>query len=458
MSGGKSRSLKWRLVPRIAVLQGIMLTLFVVLIIVILLGTGIIPRQYEDGTLDVVVDALTRNAEGGFELKETPALAKLRATVPDLWFIIRDKDGNRIEEGIVPAVFRPFAERLDNIIDARFDHKIGAAAERPEALARWTDTGVGNIQVMSGTKGELSLFRLLTEAPNIFLQAVLPLIGLMALSTLVATPWVVHVALRGLGHAAAAAERIDIDQRGLQLPADKVPREILPLVKAVNDALGRLDRGYERHKRFLTDAAHELRTPVAILATRIAALPPSSERARLLQDTVRLSGLTDQLLDLQRLDRQRETFGPVDLIDAARSVVLDLAPISFSAGYEMDFEAEAASIMVSGDRAAIERALMNLIQNAIEHGGNAGRISVTVSAPAVIEVADEGNGVPPEERERIFEPFHRLRPRNHGAGLGLNLVREIMQMHGGHINLVDDVARGACFRMTFRPLDGEAPA
>jgi signal transduction histidine kinase len=268
---------------------------------------------------------------------------------------------------------------------------------------------------------------------------------------------VVHGALRGLGQAAAAAEHIDIDQRGVQLPADKVPREILPLVKAVNDALGRLDRGYERHKRFLTDAAHELRTPIAILATRIAALPPSPERARLLQDTARLSTLTDQLLDLQRLDRQSEAFGPVDLVDAARAVVVDLAPISFAAGYEMDFEAEATSIMVSGDRTAIERAVMNLIQNAIEHGGNAGRIRIAVSAPAMIEVADEGSGVPQEERERIFEPFHRLRPRSHGAGLGLNLVREIMQLHGGHIEVVDDAAKGACFRMAFRRLTDETP-
>jgi signal transduction histidine kinase len=447
----KSRSLKWRLVFRIAVLQGIMLTLLIVLIFAVMLGTGVIPHQYEGGTMDVLVDAVTRDADGGLELKETPALSKLRATVPDLWFIIRDKDGHRLDEGTVPAEFQPFAERLDNISDARFDRQIGEA-EPPDVRVRWTDTAAGNVQIMCGTKGELSVIRVLMQAPNFFVQAILPLTGLMALSTLFVTPWVVHGALRGLGDAAAAAERIDIDQRGLQLPADKVPSEILPLVKAVNDALGRLDRGYERHKRFLTDAAHELRTPVAILGTRIAALPPSPERARLLQDTARLSTLTDQLLDLQRLDRQSSTFGPVDLVDIARTVVVDLAPIAFAAGYEMDFEAETPSVMVSGDRTSIERAVMNLIQNAIEHGGNAGRISVGVSARALIEVADEGSGVPPEERERIFEPFHRLRPRSHGAGLGLNLVREIMQLHGGHIEVVGDVAKGACFRMAFRPL------
>ena len=454
MIRAKSRSLKWRLVFRIAVLQGIMLTLLIVLIFAVMLGTGVIPHQYEGGTMDVLADAVTRDADGGLELKETPALAKLRATVPDLWFIIRDKDGHRLEEGAVPAEFQPFAERLDNISDARFDREIGEA-EPPEVRVRWIDTGAGNVQIMSGTKGELSLSRLAMQAPHFFVQAILPLTGLMALSTLFVTPWVVHGALRGLGDAATAAERIDISQRGLQLPADNVPDEIRPLVKAVNDALGRLDRGYERHKRFLSDAAHELRTPVAILTTRIAALPPSTERTRLLQDAARLSTMTDQLLDLQRLDRQMQDFAPVDLVDAARTVVVDLAPIAFAAGYEMSFEPDLSSILATGDRTAIERAVTNLIQNAIEHGGNTGRINIGVAAPAIIEVSDEGDGVPPDERERIFEPFHRLRPRNHGAGLGLNLVREVMQLHGGRIELLEDRASGACFRLTFRPTTGE---
>lgn len=457
MIRGYPRSLKWRLVCRIAVLQGIMLTLLIVVIFAVMIGSGFIPRQYEDGTMDVLVDAVARDADGKLTLNETPELKALRAKVPDLWFIIRDKQGHRLEEGTVPDRYRPFADRLDNISGARLDRAIGEA-EPPEAKVRWGDTAAGNIQIMSGTEGELSLLRLAMKAPNFFLQGILPLTGLMALSTLFVTPWVVHGALRGLGNAAAAAERIDIDKRGLQLPTESVPREILPLVKAVNDALGRLDRGYERHKRFLTDAAHELRTPVAILATRIAALPPSAERARLLQDTVRLSTLTDQLLDLQRLDRQSDSFAPVDLVDAARTVVVDLAPIAFAAGYEMSFEPEKEPIMAVGDRTAIERAVMNLVQNAIEHGGNAGRISVSVSAAATVEVADEGNGVPQEERERIFEPFHRLRPQNHGAGLGLNLVREIMQLHGGRVELASETISGACFRMVFKPLDGEARA
>ncbi|MEP6565662.1 MAG: ATP-binding protein [Mesorhizobium sp.] len=117
----------------------------------------------------------------------------------------------------------------------------------------------------------------------------------------------------------------------------------------------------------------------------------------------------------------------------------------------MSFEPEKETLVATGDRTAIERAVTNLIQNAIEHGGHAGKIAVSVIAPAVIEVRDEGGGVPPAERERVFAPFYRLCPKEHGAGLGLNLVQEIMQLHGGRIEIFDGEPTDACFRMTFPP-------
>ncbi|MGX8010420.1 sensor histidine kinase [Mesorhizobium sp. ORM8.1] len=448
MSLRQPRSLKWSLVLRIAVLQCVMLTLIIAGIIGALIATGLIPHDYEDGTMDVLLDAISRDAKGGLALKETSELARLRSDVPDLWFIIRDKDGHRLQEGTVPAAYQPFVGLLDNISDARIDSAIGEAAP-PGGKIRWTDTAVGSVQIMSDTKGGLSLLRILGQAPNLFLWGILPLAGLMALATLFVTPLVVRGALSSLGRAATAAGQIDIDKRGVRLPLDGVPKEVTPLVTAVNAALARLDTGYERHKRFLSDAAHELRTPVAILNTRLAALPATPERARLLQDAARLTTLADQLLDLQRLDRLAEQFGSVDLVAVARNVVVDLAPIAFAAGYEMSFQPAREKLTVRGDRTAIERALMNLIQNAIDHGGKAGRITISVRPPAVIEVLDEGDGVPTPERERIFEPFYRLHPQDHGAGLGLNLVRDLMHLHGGKVEVSDGKVGGACFRMTF---------
>lgn len=445
----RPRSLKWSLVLRIALLQCAMLTLIIAGIVGVLLATGLIPHDYEDGSMDVLADAVARDVGGRLVLRETSDLTKLRSRVADLWFIIRDKQGQRLQEGTVPATFQPFAALLDNISDARIDHAIGESAP-PEAKIRWTDTAAGNVQIMTGTKGGLSLLRLLGQAPQFFLQGILPLAGLMALATLFATPWVVRGALSGLGHAATEAARIDIDKRGVQLPLKDVPVEVTPLVRAVNAALARLDAGYEKHKRFLTDAAHELRTPVAILNTRLASLPATPERARLLQDAARLSTLTGQLLDLQRLDRQAAAFETIDLVAIARGVIVDIAPLAFAAGYEMAFEPEEDTVAAIGDRTSIERAVTNLVQNAIEHGGRAGKITLRVTRPATIEVRDEGAGVPLAERERVFEPFYRLRPLDHGAGLGLNLVQEIMQLHGGRVEILDGNPTGACFSLTFR--------
>ena len=182
--------------------------------------------------------------------------------------------------------------------------------------------------------------------------------------------------------------------------------------------------GLACHRRFLADAAHELRTPIAILSTRVASLEPGPEKTYLLEDATRLSVMAGQLLDLQRLDQQADTFAAIDLVAVARQVVLDLAPLAFAAGYEMSFEHEDETTVMNGDQTSIERALTNLVQNAIDHGRRRGTILVRVTAAGLIEVCDDGDGIPPDEREQILEPFRRLHPGGRGAGLGLDLVQE----------------------------------
>ena len=201
----------------------------------------------------------------------------------------------------------------------------------------------------------------------------------MTLATLIATPMVVRRTLAGLDRAAAQAEKIDIDGRGARLPLEDVPSEIVPLVSAVNDALRRLDEGYERHKRFLVDAAHELRTPIAILQTRLESLSLGPDAGRVLEDVARLSTLADQLLDLQRVNQQVDRFSDVDIVAIGEKVAADLAPLAIAAGYEISFEsAVGARSYVRGDQGSLERALTNLVQNAIQHGGRKGAIAVRV--------------------------------------------------------------------------------
>jgi signal transduction histidine kinase len=130
-------------------------------------------------------------------------------------------------------------------------------------------------------------------------------------------------------------------------------------------------------------------------------------------------------------------------------VVLDLAPLAFAAGYEMSFEQEDDTIVVTGDQTSLERALTNLVQNAIDHGQRRGTILVRVTRAGRIEVSDDGDGIPADERAQIFEPFRRLRAGGRGAGLGLDLVQTIMRLHGGQVEVTEAPSGGACMCMVF---------
>ena len=186
---------------------------------------------------------------------------------------------------------------------------------------------------------------------------------------------VVRRTLGGLRAAAEQAGRIDIDRRETRLPLGDVPEEAAALVRAVNGALARLDEGYARHQRFLADAAHELRTPIAILNMRLEALPAGPERARLLEDAARLSLLAGQLLDARSgwsATARRCSAGP-GRAGARRHG---------GAGAAGRWRRVPDRIRVGGragdggrDRPALERAVSNLVQNAIQHGGRRGVIA-----------------------------------------------------------------------------------
>lgn len=449
MARARPHSLKWRLVGRLVLLQAVMLTLFVVLVLCALWYTGFLGSiDPEDTTINAVRDSIGRSANGALVLRETPALARERATSPSFWFVARDTQGQTLSEGEVPPEYARIGDALSAVGQARFGWNLG---DPPRSNARFkrVTTTAGPIQILAGP-GAIIPFSLYLSALGATLATVIvPLILVMSLATFLVTPFVVRRAHRGLGHVAAQAEKINIDERGTRLPLDDVPREVTPLVTAVNNALGRLDDGYERHKRFLLDAAHELRTPIAILQTRLESLPASPVNGRLLEDVARLGILAEQLLDLQRLSQNGTQFAAVDLVAVGRRVAADLAPLAIAAGYAMSFEPETARVAVRGDQAALERAMINLVQNAIQHGGRRGTITIRVKPDAAVMVEDEGSGVPADQRNVIFEPFRRLHARDRGVGLGLNLVQEIVQLHRGQVVVSEAPGGGACFTIKF---------
>lgn len=450
MSGPATPSLKRELTRRLIVLQAALLALLVALVIGTLWASGyLIASRDEDHAIEVVGQALARGPDGGLVLRATPALAKLRSEQTDLWFVVRDDRRQILTEGTVPGPFAHIGDALQDVSQGRLGWSIGDDPARPAARFKRVTSAAGPVQVLTATQGPMSAAKAITAALLLLGAVGLPNLLLMTLATAVATPIVVRRALAGLSEAAAQAARVDAERRGARLSLTRIPAEIAPLVSAVNGALRRLDHGYERSKRFLIDAAHEIRTPIAILQVRLHALADGPEKARLVEDVARLATLAEQLLDLQRLDLHPESMSRVNLVEVGRRVVSDLAPLAIAAGYDIAFACEVDEVGVEGDPVALERALINLVQNAIAHGGRRGSITVSIEQRGLVAVSDEGPGIALADRERIFEPFHRLRSAPAGLGLGLNIVREIVFRHHGRIVVRDNPVKGTRFEMTF---------
>jgi signal transduction histidine kinase len=442
-------SLKWRLIKRLVALQAIMLLTFGAGFVVVFWSAGFagITAPGEDA-IEAVRSSLSWEAGGTMSLHESAALTYQQKIEPDFWFLVYDSYGNTIGRGPVPSQLPSIAASFAGVAEARFDGSVADPLSHAVRM-KLVESSHGPLRIFVGHRGALTPGKLLVILVAIASGAVLPGIVLTGLVTLAVTPLVVRGLHRDLIDVTLAAQRIDIDKRGYRLPLHSMPAEIAPLVTAMNETLARLDDGHDRQKRFMLAAAHELRTPIAILQTRLEAMPATIDNVRLLEDVARLSTLANQLLDLQRLSQDTSAMRRFDLAGVARNAVVALAPLAIAAGYRIDFNMDSVPSAIRGDATSIERAIANLVQNAIEHAGRRGVITVAVQAPALVSVIDDGPGIPPADRERIFEPFQRLSATGRGIGLGLNLVKEIAILHGAKMHVEDVQGRGTCFSISF---------
>ena len=466
----RTRSLQWVLVRRLILLQAAMLAIFVGLCAAAFWIANPTLLVDNEAAVAALKGAVERDVNGRLVVRETEELKQFRESFPHVWYIIRDRTGQSVRSGAVPEVYAGTPGLLlDSVEHATLD--LNRDDLRPEAYVENTTTKAGPVQIITSTRssreqtdglevnisatvdvarnpdGSRNWQRALPALSLIVLTLVLPIVLVMGLATLVTTPAVVRRSFAGLVDTADQAARIDINTRGMQLPVQRVPQEIAPLVHAFNQTLARLAQGYDQHNRFLTDAAHELRTPIAILRTRAELLTKEPQSERLLQDIERLSHLAQQLLDHQLLDRPSDQREIVDLDDLVSRVAADFAPLAIEAGYDLAFEPSPGKAHVEVNVLQIERALANLVRNAIEHGGGSGTITIAIDGTGGIEVRDEGPGIPAEECENVFEPFYRLQPQSRGAGLGLNLARQIALLHDGTIRILTGSWRGARIRM-----------
>jgi len=386
------------------------------------------------------------HSQGAHLVLDEPRWQALNARAGgNLWFVAVDDRGIWLERGKVPALHAPLLARLPALGATEVGSLVPPYLDVARVMVRIEDGR--RITVMAGgapkgglVDGALMVLRL------IGFWFFLPLIVV----TLLVMPTVIHRAMRGVRRLAQQAKELDIGQPGARLDEQLVSTEVAPLVSAFNDAIDKVQQGYAARDKFLADAAHELRVPIAVVQARLSQLPQGELKSQLLTDVARLGNVAEHLLDLQRLDRNVSTLQRVDLAHVVRESAAELAPLVVGAGYGFEVDAPQAPVWIQGDGLALGRVMANLVHNAIVHGGGRGTICVRLDAQGLLEISDQGAGVPVGDREAIFEPFHRLRAAGSGSGLGLHLVKEIVQHHGGTVSVAEADGGGASFRVNFQ--------
>lgn len=248
------------------------------------------------------------------------------------------------------------------------------------------------------------------------------------------------------------AERIGPRATDVRLPHDDVPREVMPLVRAVNHAFERLEEGFRVQREFTADAAHELRTPLAVLTAHIDTLEDQAIAAPLRRDLETMTHLVEQLLRVARVEALvLRPSDHADLGDIARDVAAYLAPMAIRNHRMIEVDApEDTAVTVRGQPDALFHAVRNLVDNALRHTPAGTTVTLTVAAdPPTLCVNDQGPGIPPERRAEIFQRFWRSDRRSAGAGLGLAIVQRTMEAHGGSVAAAEAPGGGAQFRMEF---------
>jgi two-component system sensor histidine kinase QseC len=283
-------------------------------------------------------------------------------------------------------------------------------------------------------------------ADNIILRALLPII--LSLPLIAAIVWLVvgnGLSLVGkLAHELSTKQADDLTRLSTSNP----PVELVPVVDAVNDLLSRLDDSIERERRFSSDAAHELRTPLSAIKVHVHNLkkqfPENNEALQILdRDLGRLGHLIDQIMLLYRTapEQYQANMQEINLYTLAQSMIAELFPDIDRRHQTISLDGKSQTI--TGDEASLIILMRNLIQNASKYSPEGASITVKVDSEELgiwLGVSDTGPGIPLTEINQIFDRFHRVGGDRHGSavegcGLGLSIVKHIADLHQANISM-----------------------
>nr|WP_167533181.1 ATP-binding protein [Bradyrhizobium cajani] len=258
-------------------------------------------------------------------------------------------------------------------------------------------------------------------------------------------------AIAPLWKASEEASNIGPARTDIRLPTEQIPREIMPLVTAVNQALDRLEDGFRVQRQFTADAAHQLRTPLTILRARIETLGDGAARQALHADIEAMSRIVAQLLEIAELDTLVLDPGETaDLRAVCAEVVGSIAPFAIAQHKDIALKGADAPVLIHGNSEMLQRAIFNLAENAIKFTARDTSVEVEVGEVGSVRVRDRGPGIADAERELIFQRFWRRdRQRSDGAGLGLSIVRAVADDHAATVAVENLPGGGAEFTLRF---------
>jgi signal transduction histidine kinase len=430
--------------------------------VLVLVLQGALTQTLQDSVTSVVdEDASVLSVDG------TAGLARSeRDEGPDnvLVQVIAHEDGTaRVVYTSKPSRTEPVTDARpaagETMVSGRSSFPLPLDLQDPLVVARGVEVGGVTYVLAAQTSQEAREQAVRTTA--ILLAVALPL--LVALTAMI-TWWRVGRALSSVEAVRSHVERTSASRLQDRVPVPPTHDEIARLAVTMNSMLSRLETSQRAQRRFVSDASHELRSPLATIRASLDVISPDDPDTSweqldpiLRAETERMSRLVDNLLLLSQADDHALTVShrDVDLDDLVDQEARRLRRLT-----PLDVRLSNATVRVRGDEHQLQQVLRNLLDNAARHAAHTVAVTVEPGADgAVVRVEDDGPGIPEADRERVFERFVRLdesRSRHSGgAGLGLAIARELAVAHGGSLVVHESPTGGACFELTL-PVPGPA--